>query len=224
LVPIRLDLDSDGYRLRDTFTWDLNNELIDPKWFAQGLCIDLELPSELFVSAIVQSIEDQLEDYRHDTESSDGEQLVWVDDELRVVIRIDIIIGHIALRDQFEWDEWVDGTLCSQPVTPEQVARVLCSEKALGGEFETSIAHSIREQLYAFVKSFLLAGYNHQPQMMPRKLADHVLPPVVSALRNLPATQTFAPVIVHLHTVDAERLEKDADRESRRKRRQGRGR
>ncbi|KAJ1642512.1 SWI/SNF chromatin-remodeling complex subunit [Coemansia asiatica] len=513
LVPIRLDLDADGFRLRDTFTWDLNNELITPQRFAQHLCVDLELPAESFVAPIVQAIEEQLDDFRqyghvmeskpsvlrqmlldeyasakrlcsakeeegvkieeiraddeeakadenpkglvdgpvqseaegpsaaaapiepkvsepkpgsesesesdsgsksgcgvpgHDSDLSDHEhehdrarspsnddvavpssafvsgsspapasvdnavlpaakdsectdshsvaenkvdkddELVWVDDELRVVIRIDIIIGHIALRDQFEWDvapllrpldasdlrdqflalleeesqrvppsnrdlveanrsgsgsgsakdnvdddddddvpmssaafsehgpfsekaeatddldnnseqsvreeeeeeeagllrQWVHGAIEGQLVTPEQVSRVICAEKGLGGEFETAIAHAIREQLYAFVKSFLLAGYTYHPHMMTRKqaqmqatriqqrliqiddkeLARSILPPVVSVERDLGATQTFAPLIAHLHTVDAERLEKDSERETRRKRRQGRGR
>ncbi|KAJ1731365.1 SWI/SNF chromatin-remodeling complex subunit [Coemansia sp. Benny D160-2] len=360
LVPIRLEIDADGYRLRDAFTWDLNNELIEPRWFAQGLCLDLDLPPEVFVSAIAQSIEDQLEDYRQygqtaepssdylfgmladavelqqqeqelkplvgdgvdeatakmarvelqtenaeedgheievldirDTAEAEAEADVeveaeaeassvrdagslqadifsasaWRDDELRIAIRIDIVIGHIALRDQLEWDvapllrpsltralgdelrdrarqiksksaarlvdDWVDGALRSQPASPERVARVLCAEKALGGEFETSIAHAIREQLHAFVKSFLLAGYAYRPQSAAdyrapivddRDLARCVLPPVARARRDVAATKTFAPVIVHLHGVDAERLEKDADRESRRKRRQGRGR
>ncbi|KAJ2550741.1 SWI/SNF chromatin-remodeling complex subunit, partial [Coemansia sp. RSA 1933] len=354
LVPIRLDIDADGYRLRDAFTWDLNNELIEPRWFAQGLCLDLDLPAEIFVPVIVQSIEDQLEDYRQygqafepssdymhgmladavrhqqqeeetaaesveeatakmarvelqastDKDGSDGEALdirdtamseaeagavptdAWVDDELRIAIRIDIVIGHIALRDQIEWDvaplmrppltralgeeivararsgdldqdldqdpdtgtvvrasqtemtaalvrDWVDGALRTQLVSPERVARVVCAEKALGGEFETSIAHAIREQLYAYAKSFLLAGYAYRPQTksqyrLPtiddRDLARCILPPLTQSRRDLAGSKTFAPVIVHLHSIDAERLEKDADRESRRKRRQGRGR
>ncbi|KAJ2611470.1 SWI/SNF chromatin-remodeling complex subunit [Coemansia sp. RSA 1365] len=474
LVPIRLDIDADGYRLRDTFTWDLNNELIAPRQFALCLCSDMELPADSFVVPIVQAIDEQLDDYARyaqafdedeataagfirrslldefhlaataedsaaleeqmcvvketqdtaaaddkdtvsneeqdldtmqetqkttlslsplqqtaedeatdgasqprdsaDTEpikpqspaaadddmvpstppsaetdnvlptsdevhvettqlvtsaAADGEihkedsttehqiqtdeddsidissdELTWVDDELRVVIRIDVIIGHIALRDQIEWDiapllrplvsrelrdrlqqlatadkesitgdqvpdscytrddavpqysictsenskktfsdyvrEWVDGAEDGQNSTaPERVAHVLCAEKRLGGDFETSIAHAIREQLYAYAKSFLLAGYTYRPQMVPRKLtrtlgvrrlihvddaelARTVLPPVTRVIRDTLHSQTFAPLIAHLHTVDAERMEKDADREIRRKRRQGR--
>ncbi|KAJ1941646.1 SWI/SNF chromatin-remodeling complex subunit, partial [Linderina pennispora] len=133
---------------------------------------------------------------------------------------------------------WVDGALLGS-VSPEQVASVLCAEKGLGGEFETAITHSIREQLYAFVKSFLLAGYTYRPRLVPksalgsvklsaaiddRDLAKSILPPVKSALRDSSIAQTFEPLIVQLHTVDVERLEKDTDRDTRRKRRQGRGR
>ncbi|KAJ2346609.1 SWI/SNF chromatin-remodeling complex subunit [Coemansia sp. RSA 2673] len=343
LVPIRLDLDADGHRLRDTFTWDLNNELVPPQRFAHGLCIDLGLPAETFVALIVQSIEEQLDDFRQygnveaasaasvrqtlldelatksaellaleeeDEEEEDLDEneedldhpsskdlspkLMWVDDELRVVIRIDIIIGHIALRDQLEWDvapllrppppptesllpgespesdgsstddesaddgqqvprspssaskglerwrasalrDWASGALQGQAVTPEHVARVVCAERGLGGEFETAYAHAAREQLYAFAKSFLLAGYAYRPQLAHKKrsrrpivvddreLARAVLAPVTaeSARRRQAAASTFAPLIAHLHSADVERLEKDADREVRRKRRQG---
>ncbi|KAJ2777697.1 SWI/SNF chromatin-remodeling complex subunit, partial [Coemansia linderi] len=339
LVPIRLDLDTDGHRLRDTFTWDLNNELIPPQRFAHGLCVDLGLPPESFVALIVQSIEEQLDDFRQygnveaasapsvrqtlldelaaksaellsleqndedyendDEEGGDGAKdlspkLMWVDDELRVVVRIDIIIGHIALRDQLEWDvapllrpppppvesllpieaesdeesatgesddegqevpqqqphsavkglnqwrasalrDWANGALQGQTVTPEQVARVVCTEQGLGGEFETAYAHAAREQLYAFAKSFLLAGYAYRPQLLherrsrrpivvdDRELARTVLAPItpVSAVRRQAGSSTFAPLIAHLHSADVERLEKDADREVRRKRRQG---
>ncbi|KAJ2056064.1 SWI/SNF chromatin-remodeling complex subunit [Coemansia sp. S146] len=347
LVPIRIDLDADGHRLRDTFTWDLNNELVPPQRFAHGLCIDLGLPPESFVPLIVQSIEEQLDDFRQygnveaasassvrqtlldelamrseellslqedededegkegkeDKEDSDvtdnddddskdqSPKLVWVDDELRVVIRIDIIIGHIALRDQLEWDvapllrpppppvelllpnessesdgesagessddgqvpqspsatkglnrwrasalrDWASGALQGQAVTPEQVARVVCAERGLGGEFETAFAHAAREQLYAFAKSFLLAGYACRPQLLHKKrgrrpivvddreLARTVLAPVTpaTAVRRQAVSSTFAPLIAHLHSADVERLEKDADREVRRKRRQG---
>ncbi|KAJ1732630.1 SWI/SNF chromatin-remodeling complex subunit, partial [Coemansia biformis] len=206
-----------------------------------------------------------------------ADKLVWMDDELRVVIRLDIIIGHIALRDQLEWDvapllrplmgaeqraeldqlaqhdggrdgaefaakvnEWITGAQQSRSATPEHVARVLCAEKRLGGEFETAIAHAIREQLYAYVKSFILAGYAYRPQLTKLEPADSygrmrsvrvddvelascVLPPVVSAIRDSAMSYTFTPLIAHVHTADAERLEKDADREVRRKRRQIRG-
>ncbi|KAJ1746662.1 SWI/SNF chromatin-remodeling complex subunit [Coemansia sp. RSA 1821] len=302
LVPIRLDIDADGQRLRDTFTWDLNNSLVAPRQFAASLCADLGLSSEAFVAPIAAAIEEQLDDFRRYgqtgddasapallrqmlndeiAEHGDSDGAVWVDDELRVVVRIDVVIGHIALRDQLEWDvapllrplasselrdelcasdgessdsdaavpdtsrktraqrvrDWAESALHALQVTPEQVARVLCAEKRLGGEFETAVAHAIREQLCAYAKSFLLAGYTYRPQLADPKesrrpividdadLARSVLPHVTAAsvLRDLAHTQTFAPLIAHLHTADAERLEKDADREIRRKRRQGRG-
>ncbi|KAJ2302214.1 SWI/SNF chromatin-remodeling complex subunit, partial [Coemansia sp. RSA 2705] len=122
LVPVRLDIDADGFRLRDTFTWDLNNVLVSPQQFAAGLCADLELPADVFAAAIAQAIEEQVDDYARyaqagddsgallrqmledEAEAAGSGEMAWVDDELRVVVRIDVIIGHIAFRDQLEWD------------------------------------------------------------------------------------------------------------------------
>ncbi|KAJ1656634.1 SWI/SNF chromatin-remodeling complex subunit [Dispira simplex] len=64
LVPVRLELEAEGHKLRDTFTWNLNDQLITPELFAETLCEDMHLPSSLFVSGIVRQLNDQLEDYR----------------------------------------------------------------------------------------------------------------------------------------------------------------
>ena len=34
LVPIRLDMEIEGHKLRDTFTWNKNEQLITPEQFA----------------------------------------------------------------------------------------------------------------------------------------------------------------------------------------------
>uniref|UniRef100_A0A0K8R858 Putative swi-snf chromatin remodeling complex snf5 subunit n=1 Tax=Ixodes ricinus TaxID=34613 RepID=A0A0K8R858_IXORI len=44
LVPIRLDMEIEGHKLRDTFTWNKNESQITPEQFAEILCDDLDLP------------------------------------------------------------------------------------------------------------------------------------------------------------------------------------
>lgn len=63
LVPVRIDMESNGYQLRDTFTWNLNEKLLTPERFADILCEDLHLPPAQFAEAIVTSIREQLEEY-----------------------------------------------------------------------------------------------------------------------------------------------------------------
>eukprot|EP00158_Paraphelidium_tribonemae_P004583 Partr_v1_DN26847_c2_g1_i1_m40268 putative SWI SNF related matrix associated actin dependent regulator of chromatin subfamily B member 1 len=41
LVPIRLDLEVDGLKIRDSFTWNLNETLITPEQFAHVLIDDI---------------------------------------------------------------------------------------------------------------------------------------------------------------------------------------
>lgn len=66
LVPIRLDMEIEGHKLRDTFTWNKNESQITPEQFAEILCDDLDLPPLSFVPAISQSIRQQIEAFPTD--------------------------------------------------------------------------------------------------------------------------------------------------------------
>ncbi|VVT44372.1 uncharacterized protein SAPINGB_P000394 [Magnusiomyces paraingens] len=44
LVPIRLNLEYDNFRISDCFLWNLNEKVLTPEMFAISLCQDLELP------------------------------------------------------------------------------------------------------------------------------------------------------------------------------------
>ncbi|KAJ3281306.1 SWI SNF, matrix associated, actin dependent regulator of chromatin, sub b, member 1 [Borealophlyctis nickersoniae] len=137
LVPIRLNIDMDGFLLRDTFTWNLNEPSITPNSFAEYLCEDLSLPTAVYVPQITTSIRDQIEEYRSFYLDSDFP----VAEDNRTVIKLDLHVGEVHLRDRFEWD-------LASPMTPEEFARLLVADLGLGGEFATIIAHSIREQLH----------------------------------------------------------------------------
>lgn len=60
LVPIRLDIEFDGVKLRDCFTWNRTEQLITPEQFAEILCDDLDLNPISFVPAIAQAIRQQV--------------------------------------------------------------------------------------------------------------------------------------------------------------------
>merc|ERR1712071_595532 len=60
LVPIRLDMELDGRKLRDVFTWNRNETSITPEMFAEMLCDDLELNPQVFVSQISAQIRGQI--------------------------------------------------------------------------------------------------------------------------------------------------------------------
>ena len=63
LVPIRLDMEIEGHKLRDSFTWNRNEKNLRVEDFAKLLCDDLELPNTPFASAIAQSINTQLAEH-----------------------------------------------------------------------------------------------------------------------------------------------------------------
>lgn len=66
LVPVRIEVDSDRHRLRDTFTWNLHEVSISPEQFAEVLCEDFSLPPQpYFATSIAKCITDQLSEYHH---------------------------------------------------------------------------------------------------------------------------------------------------------------
>ncbi|KAB0391397.1 hypothetical protein E2I00_003033, partial [Balaenoptera physalus] len=151
LVPIRLDMEIDGQKLRDAFTWNMNEKLMTPEMFSEILCDDLDLNPLTFVPAIASAIRQQIESYPTDSILEDQS-------DQRVIIKLNIHVGNISLVDQFEWD------MSEKENSPEKFALKLCSELGLGGEFVTTIAYSIRGQLswhqktYAFRRMRRLAN------------------------------------------------------------------
>ena len=57
-------------------------------------------------------------------------------------LQLNLTVNDKSLQDQFEWD------VKNENVSPESFAHSLCSDLGLSKEFEVSIAHSIREQVF----------------------------------------------------------------------------
>ncbi|KAF8945143.1 hypothetical protein BGZ47_003184 [Haplosporangium gracile] len=193
LVPIRLDIDTDDYRLRDTFTWNVNEQLMTPESFAEILCDDLDLSTAKFVPEIAQSIRNQIAEFEPVAE-------VQVPNEgSRVVIQLDLHVGGINLRDRFEWD-------VGSELTPEEFSRQLTADLGIGGEFVTMIAHEIHEQLYRFKQDRLLdRGFEAEP--------------LYSGFRHLEEAESWAPALETLTAEEYERVLEDRERSVRRNRR-----
>uniref|UniRef100_A0A0A9Y7L6 SWI/SNF-related matrix-associated actin-dependent regulator of chromatin subfamily B member 1 n=4 Tax=Lygus hesperus TaxID=30085 RepID=A0A0A9Y7L6_LYGHE len=144
LVPIRLDMEIEGQKLRDTFTWNKNESLITPEQFAEVLCDDLDLNPLSFVPAIAQAIRQQIEGFPTDN-------ILAEQTDQRVIVKLNIHVGNTSLVDQVEWD------MSEKENSPEQFAMKLCAELGLGGEFVTAIAYSIRGQLSWHQKTYAFA-------------------------------------------------------------------
>lgn len=97
LVPIRLDMELEGQKLRDTFTWNKHECMISPEQFAEILCDDLDLNPVPFVPAISAAIRQQIEVYPI-------ESIIEDNCDQRVIIKLNIHVGNTSLVDQIEWD------------------------------------------------------------------------------------------------------------------------
>ncbi|KAI8990720.1 hypothetical protein BD414DRAFT_413161 [Trametes punicea] len=141
-------------------------------------------------------------------------------EEMRILVKLDIIVGSVKLEDQFEWD------LENQDPTPEQFAEIYCKDLGLGGEFKTAIAHSIREQVQIYQKSLFLVGHpSDGSAVQDDDLRMSLLPSLVSGARSMEQVDAFTPVLQYLSESEIEKNEKDREKElARRKRKTTRGR
>lgn len=224
LVPIRLDIEFDKIKLRDTFTWNLRERTTDIRLFAENLVEDFQLPPDLrapLIQQVEREILEQIQDY-YPHAFLDEEPLdphlpysAYKNDEMRIVIKLNITIGQHTLVDQFEWD-------ISDPLnSPEEFARQMSADLALSGEFTTAIAHSIREQCQMFTKSLYITGHPFDGRIVEDSdIRDNFLPtPITTVFRPMQSAKDFTPYLYELSEVELERAELSIMREQRRQKR-----
>ncbi|WKY01299.1 hypothetical protein Q1695_015360 [Nippostrongylus brasiliensis] len=193
LVPIRLDMELDGVKLRDTFCYNKNEKLITPDLIAEMMCEDLDLPSSTFQPAIASAIYQQLD------AAAEAPPLDPNITDQRAIMKLNINVGNQSLVDQFEWD------MSDPENSPEEFARSLCAELGLGGEFTSAIAYSIRGQLQWNQRTY---AFSESPQ-----------PTVECTFRNPAESETWGPFLETLTDAEIEKKMRDQDRNTRRMRR-----
>ena len=84
----------------------------------------------------------------------------------------------------------------------------------------TAIAHDIREQVLVYLKSLLLVGYAFDGSLVAdADLRSDFLPPLTEVVRKDEATITaFTPFLNAVTDNDLERLEREQDKERKKKR------
>lgn len=207
LVPINLNFEIDGVKLVDFFTWNINESLMTPEKFAQILCDDLDTPvAHQFQQQIADQIRKQCSNYVAALESDTVGDDYDKDNDLRIVIKLDINVGTINLKDQFEWPLY---SSLSNSMAPEEFAKKLTAELGLGGEFTNAIAHSIREQIYT-------ARLNIDDTNFAMNMDRYKVPPFRSKDEEF---DEWYPVIREMTEEEIERKHKEQERNIRRMRR-----
>ncbi|OBT87349.1 hypothetical protein VE02_03041 [Pseudogymnoascus sp. 03VT05] len=224
LIPIRLDVDWEKIKLRDTFTWNLHDRVVPMKLFAEQLVEDfgVEGPAaDHVLDMVMRQIYDQLSDFcppvyiEEDALDPELPYLAYKNDEMRILIKLNITIGQHTLVDQFEWD--VNNPLNS----PEEFALSMSRELSLSGEFTTAIAHCIREQSQLFTKSLYIVGYpfDGRPVEDSDLVAAFLPTPLPSAFRPHQQAREYAPFLYEMKGTDLEKNEVIFSREQRRQKR-----
>ncbi|KAL8914507.1 MAG: hypothetical protein Q9171_000860 [Xanthocarpia ochracea] len=224
LVPIRLDIEWDKIRLRDTFTWNLHDRTTDRRAFAEGLVEDFKLPPEQcgpIVDQVYSSIEEQIRDYhpqvfiREEALDPHLPYHAYKDDEMRITVKLNITIGQQTLVDQFEWD-------MNNPMNcAEDFAKSMTHDLSLPGEFTTAIAHSIREQSQLFTRGLYVTGhpFDGRPIEDQELKASFLASPLPSSFRPFQAAKDFTPYLYDLNEAELEKTELSLSREERRQKR-----
>lgn len=224
LIPVRLDIEWDKIRLRDTFTWNLHDRVITPELFAEHLVEDFKLPPDQYnslVQLVCSSIREQIQDF-HPQVFIDEEALdphlpyhAYKDDEMRILVKLNITIGQHTLVDQFEWE--INNPLNSA----EEFACQMTRDLSLTGEFTTAIAHSIREQSQLFTRSLYVTGhpFDGRPVEDQELKAGFLPSPLPSTFRSYQSAKEFTPYLYELNEADLEKTELSLSREERRQKR-----
>ncbi|KAI1393577.1 SNF5-domain-containing protein [Hypoxylon trugodes] len=224
LVPVRLDVDWDKIKLRDTFTWNLHERIVGAELFAAHLVEDMGLKApaaQPVFDQVIQQMHEQLADFYpfvfSDEDALDPElpYSAWKNDEMRILVKLNITIGQHTLVDQFEWE--INNPLNS----PEEFAASMAKDLALSGEFTTAIAHCIREQTQLFTRSLYSIGhpFDGRPIEDPDLVMAFLPSPLPTVFRPQQQAKEYAPYLYELSEADLERNEMVFSREQRRQKR-----
>jgi SWI/SNF-related matrix-associated actin-dependent regulator of chromatin subfamily B protein 1 len=224
LVPIRLDIEHDKIKLRDTFTWNLHERITDPRIFAETLMEDFKVPQEHFQflsQEVLKTISETVNEYyphlflEEQSQDSNIPYFTHKNDEMRIVVKLNVTIGAHTLVDQFEWD------INNPENDPEEFAKNLAKDMALSGEFTTAIAHQIREQVQMFTKSLYITGHPFDGRPIEDSdVRDNFLPsPISSVFRPVQSAKDYIPFLYELNNDDLAHQELSILREQRRQKR-----
>lgn len=224
LVPVRLEVEWDKVRLRDTFTWNLHERLVHVELFASQLVEDMGLKppaSQPVYDQVVHQMRDQLNDFYplvYSEEDSLDPELpysAYKNDEMRILVKLNITIGQHTLVDQFEWE------INNPSNSPEEFAANMARDLSLSGEFTTAIAHCIREQSQLFVRSLYSIGhpFDGRPVEDPDLTSAFLQTPLPTVFRPMQQAKEYAPYLYELTDADLERNETILSREQRRQKR-----
>ena len=224
LVPVRLDIEWNKIKLRDTFTWNLHDRTTSADYFAEKLVEDFSLQVENcrpLINQVSNALQEQINDYYPqiflDEEALDPHlpYSAYKNDEMRILVKLNVTIGQNTLIDQFEWE------LNNPSNSPEEFAKQMTCDLSLAGEFTTAIAHSIREQCQLFSKSLYITGhtFDGRPVEDP-DLKEGFLPsPLPTTFRPYQSAKDYTPYLYELNEADLERTELSISREQRRQKR-----
>ena len=233
LIPCRLELDYDGYKLSDVLLIPPTDSTPDTlNLLSIQLCQDYDLPAEVFQPAITRCLKDQVEEWQVFQGALEGMKETLPFEEIGPVpLRLDIIVGLHRLEDQLEVD--LDPLRSSTESMRKLVEAMRSPDERILPEKEFSafrplILHNLLEQLMLWRKAIVFGGYHRDSRSNNLKfhdgdvavlLNDSAGTPLASVRRHFAHTNTFTPILSTLTLEELDKIEAGRERESRRRKR-----
>jgi hypothetical protein len=235
LIPCRLELDYEGYKLSDVFLLPSNpppNQIFLDSMACQ-LCQDFDLPVDLFQPAISKCLKDQVEEWHVYQGALEGMKLLPYEEIGAVPVRLDVIVGLHRLEDQLEVS--LDPKDSNTETMIQFVKNLKSPDETILPEsgyaaFRPLILHNLLEQLMLWRKAIVFGGYHRDPRSNNLKFHDGDVavllndPPsnksgVIGVRRHFADTNSFTPILSLLTVEELDKIEAGRERESRRRRR-----
>lgn len=233
LIPCRLELDYEGYKLSDVFLLPSHppppqSEL---EIISSQLCQEYDLPADLFQNAITKCLKDQVEEWHVYQGALEGMKVPY--EEIGAVpLRLDIIVGLHRLEDQLEV------TLDPKESNTETMLQFVNAQRSPDSRllpetdfiaFKPLILHNLLEQLMLWRKAIVFGGFHRDPRSNNLKFHDGDVAVLLNepsantntVRRHFAHTNTFTPILSMLTVEELDKLEAGRERESRRRRRTG---
>ena len=236
LIPCRLELDYDGYRLSDVLLLSSStrntSQQKEIEAISTQMCQDYELPMEPFQAVIVRCLKDQLEEWDVYQGAMEGMKIPF--DEIGAVpLRLDVIVGLHRFEDQLEVS--LDPLQSTSEVMLEFVKALQSPDERVLSKtdfisFKPLILHNLLEQLMLWRRAIVFGGFHRDGRSNNLKFHDGdvaVLLNDVNSLsvqpssvrRHFAHTNTFTPILSTLTIEELDKIEAGRERESRRRRR-----
>ena len=200
LIPININVELEGVKYKDSILWNLHEPYLTLETFVQILASDNNLSSD-FEKEILAQMKRQISFYKK-FNRIEG-------DEILKTIKIDLLIGNIEYKDQFEWD------INNPENDPEEFAKNVCVDLGLGTEFVVPIAHAIRIQILEHQKSANNErnSYNFGIYRQPNK--KNVIDCNNYIREIFTDTSEWDPEVKHLNEDEIKKFEKNEERKYR---------
>ncbi|CAL9733825.1 chromatin structure-remodeling complex subunit Sfh1p [Monosporozyma servazzii] len=148
IIPIALNIENNGMRIIDHFTWNINDNSMTPEEFANIYCQDLDLNNytnlnQQITNVIIETIQE-----------NENLASIKFNQDLQILVNLTCHLQDWFLEDNFQWN------LNDPSLTPESFAEILVVDLGLKREFLPIITYALYDSLLKIKKEYMDGNLN----------------------------------------------------------------